>query len=160
MNSWQSIRFCRIAFICACVINSLILTAAASLDSDLRKAAEKGEVVKIQSLLAQGANVNATDGDGRNALFKAAEKDHAFAMSLLVDAGIDVNAVDKDGRTPLYWAAEKGRVGAIRVLVEAGTNVNAAGKDGRTRPIQGPREKALSSCKDAGGCRSGPPDCR
>jgi hypothetical protein len=44
-------------------------TDGADLDSNFRKAAAEGQVVEIQSFLEQGANVNSTDGAGRNALF-------------------------------------------------------------------------------------------
>jgi ankyrin repeat protein len=63
----------------------------------------------VKLLLERGADANAVDARGRNALFSAvtwqADEDRVKGfVKLLLDAGADVNCVDKYGLSVLDWA--------------------------------------------------------
>lgn len=83
----------------------------------------------IRWLVAQGADIEATDTWGRTPL-------HAHASSwngkveVLLDLGAAMEARDGSGNTPLHSAATSGRVEAVRLLLARGARadaVNAAG---------------------------------
>jgi len=80
---------------------------AGDLDSSLIEAAKKGDIASMQTLLAEGADVNASYR-GFTALMNAAGGGQTAAVRLLLDAGADVNATTKDGATALMAAAEQG----------------------------------------------------
>jgi cytohesin len=57
-------------------------------------------------LLAKGANINATDGDGETALHKAAYYGNKDVVEILLAHGASINATNKNGRTPLKVASK------------------------------------------------------
>ena len=73
----------------------------------LMLAAFNGDLRAVQTLLAQGANVNAADKDGDTALMFAAFKGHVAMVRLLLDYGADVIATANNGWTAKQ-AAELG----------------------------------------------------
>jgi hypothetical protein len=66
--------------------------------SGLREAARIGDLVKVQRLIKEGANVHGVDAVGRNVLMHAVIGDHAaVVLWLLKETGAhisDVNALD------------------------------------------------------------------
>lgn len=74
------------------------------LNQDLRNAASRGNLAKVQSLLAKGAQVNAKDKAGATALHFAAASGNAEIVKELLAKGADVNVKDKEGTTPLREA--------------------------------------------------------
>ena len=76
--------------------------AAAAADIPLIDAARDGDLAAVRALLAQGAGVDATEGDGTSALHWASYRDDIETVALLLDAGADVNAANDLGATPLY----------------------------------------------------------
>jgi hypothetical protein len=104
--------------------------------TDLMYAAANGDIVKVQALLAQGANVNARGPDGRTALeyvmhrFKKEEE----LVEVLIAAGANVNFANDRGETVLMYATySRGKM--VNLLLAAGADVNARAKDGRTALI-------------------------
>ena len=87
----------------------------------------------MQTMINDGADVNATDYYGSTPLHLAAMYGKAEVISVLVQAGADINVttiahngVDFDaGKTPLHKAAFHGNVEVIPVLVQLGADVNA-----------------------------------
>ena len=62
------------------VLGALFVTAlmtASAPESPVADAAERGDLVAVRSLLRQGADVNAAQGDGMSALHWAASKNSA-----------------------------------------------------------------------------------
>jgi uncharacterized protein len=103
-------------------------------------AAREGDVDSAQALLDGGADVNATAGDGKNALSLAIFNGNYEVASLLVDRKADVNNTDTQRFTPLFWAVDRRNMETapnfpwmvtedplplIRKLLEAGANPNA-----------------------------------
>lgn len=67
----------------------------ADVDRRLREAAAVGDVEEVRSQLRAGADVHATDDQGRTALIVAAYGAHVETAQVLIDAGADVNAKDE-----------------------------------------------------------------
>jgi ankyrin repeat protein len=70
----------------------------------LRRAAEQGDIPKLQALFDLGVDVNARDADDRSALLLAVLNGRSKAVELLLAHGADVNAADRAGTTPLQAA--------------------------------------------------------
>ena len=78
-------------------------------------------IVVVAAGVANSADVNQADVDGRTPLFVAAREGHeAVVRTLLTDAGADVNKTRAGGYTPLYVAAQDGHLGVVRLLVTEG----------------------------------------
>jgi len=97
---------------------------ATGIDAELLQAAEVGDAARLQDLLAQGANLDARDPIGRNALMITAVKGHAAAATLLLDQGTDVTLRNKYGANALQLAAGNGRADVARQLLAHGANPN------------------------------------
>ncbi len=83
-----------------------LLVASPALAGKLHKAADKGNLAKVERLIAKGANVNAKDTKlGATPLHYAAKKGHTAIAELLIAKGANVNAKIKNGLTPLHGAA-------------------------------------------------------
>lgn len=95
-------------------------------------AAEKGDIVPVQTSLAQGAEVNAKDDDGQTALIKAAWEGYSDIIQTLLDNGAEVDAKDSDGQTALMWAARGGHTDIVETLLDYGADVNAESHDYRS----------------------------
>ena len=70
-------------------------------------AAREGDLVSARTLIAAGADVNAIDGDGKDALGLAIFSGNYDLASLLIDSHSKVNQPDAQGFTPLYWAVDR-----------------------------------------------------
>ncbi len=111
-------------FIAALCMSALLGAAAGT--SPVADAAMRGDRDSLRSLLQQGADVNAAQGDGMSALHWAAQRGDADVVSMLVYAGANVGAVTRIGQyTPLHLAANAGNVAAVEALIKAGANVGA-----------------------------------
>ncbi len=96
-------------------------------DSPVADAAMRGEIEIVLSLLREGADVNAAQGDGMTALHWAAEQDNVGMVEMLIYAGANREAVTRLGDyTPLHLASKAGSGAAIETLLEAGSDPNAA----------------------------------
>ena len=88
-------------------------------------AAGQGNTPKVRQILAQGADVNATDQFGKTALMHAARAGHAQTASALVEAGADVNARSASGETALAKFAERGATEIALALIDKGADAAA-----------------------------------
>src|SRR5262245_58464286 len=86
----------------------------------------------VATLLRQGADVNAAQGDGATALHWAVYWDDAETAARLIGAGARVNATTDLGATPLSVASVHGAAGLVQTLLEAGADPNAALPSGET----------------------------
>jgi hypothetical protein len=92
----------------------------------LLKAAEKGDIKKIEERLAAGDNIEYRDkGTGRTALLCAVVEGHKEAVLYLLDKGADMNAYCKAvGHNSLEWAAAQDDHELVKLLIEKGADPN------------------------------------
>ena len=87
-------------------------------------AAASGELGKMQTLIAQGHDVNVRFPlVGTGPLIVAAGHGHVDMVRVLLDAGADINAADASGWTALHAAAAKGDRATVVLLLERGAFV-------------------------------------
>ncbi|MDE3159981.1 MAG: ankyrin repeat domain-containing protein [Acidobacteriota bacterium] len=113
---------------------------ASGLLTPLMFAAREGDLESARLLVTAGANVNATDGDGKDALGLALFNGSYEVASLLIDHQANVNQADAQGFTPLFWAVDRRNMETapnfpwmvttdplplIEKLLNAGANPNA-----------------------------------
>jgi ankyrin repeat protein len=101
-----------------------VLTAAVPLaDVPLIEAVKRGDVTAVRTLLRQGADPNAAQGDGLTALHVAAETGQLEITRLLLDANATVDARSRlGGYTPLHLAARSGQAAVVGALLDAGAD--------------------------------------
>lgn len=86
----------------------------------------------MRALIAQGADVNATEADGTTALHWASYRDDLGSADALLRAGARVDSANDLGATPLWLASLNGSASMVGRLLEAGANPNAALLAGET----------------------------
>ncbi|WP_230661095.1 ankyrin repeat domain-containing protein [Psychrobacter sp. I-STPA10] len=104
-------------------------------DTPLHQAIRAGDLAKINSLLAAGADVTAKNAKGETplhllAFFEYDTKKYTpeQLLSIVSDfkqAGADLEALDNEGWTPLLRAAQQDNTVTMRMLLEQGANPNA-----------------------------------
>lgn len=86
----------------------------------LRRAAEQGDVARLQFLLDQGADVNARDADDRSPLMLAVTHSRTKIVEVLIAHNANVNAADRNGTTPLQVAESTHQTALAATLRAAG----------------------------------------
>ncbi|MHC4426524.1 MAG: outer membrane protein assembly factor BamB family protein, partial [Planctomycetota bacterium] len=98
----------------------------------LHEAAADGDSESVKSLIAGGADVNATNNWGWTPLYSAAAVGHGDIVNLLIAKGADVNAPSKLGVTPLHFAVNNGDRDIARLLIKNGAGCRTVDKSGVT----------------------------
>ena len=98
----------------------------------IHNAARNGNVTDVRALLNSGANINARDNDGSNALIWAARFGHLATVRELLDRGANINARSNSGWTALICAIYYGHLAVVRLLLDRGANINARDHFGQT----------------------------
>jgi ankyrin repeat protein len=80
----------------------------------------------VTTLLANGADPRAADGDGGTPLHGAARSADPAVAALLIDAGAELDAIDRDGWSPLGTACANGNWRLARFLLERGARCEPA----------------------------------
>lgn len=83
------------------------------------QAAAKGDVELVRRQIAEGADVDATDGEGRTALMHAAQEGHRAVVEALLAAGADVLIEDDEVGNALDYALEAGHPEILEILQNA-----------------------------------------
>uniref|UniRef100_UPI004072FD1C Kinesin-like protein KIF18A, DARPin fusion protein n=1 Tax=synthetic construct TaxID=32630 RepID=UPI004072FD1C len=107
-------------------------SGGSDLGKKLLEAARAGQDDEVRILMANGADVNATDASGLTPLHLAATYGHLEIVEVLLKHGADVNAIDIMGSTPLHLAALIGHLEIVEVLLKHGADVNAVDTWGDT----------------------------
>jgi Ankyrin repeats (3 copies) len=88
----------------------------------LRRAAERGDIRKLSSLVDLGVDVNSRDADDRSPLLLAVLNGQISVVKLLLAHGADVNAADRGGTTPLQVALSTHQTDVAAMLRAAGAH--------------------------------------
>jgi ankyrin repeat protein len=113
----------RVISVCAFALYLTALAGAAPSASPVADAAMRADRDGVRTLLKQGADVGAAQGDGMTALHWAAERGDAALADMLLYAGANVAAVTRVGQyTPLHLASKAGSVSVVQALLKAGAS--------------------------------------
>ena len=117
-----------------CVVLCLTTTDALAQagQSVVADAVKRQDPVAVQTLLDDGADVNAPQGDGATALHWAAYWDELTTARLLMAAGATVATTNALGVTPLWLACNNGSAAMVGALLDAGADANAVLPSGET----------------------------
>ena len=119
----------------------LLLENGASVDirdrgdrTPLHRAAQKGHLEMIRTLIAWGADVNACDDTLANTLGFAvsASRRQVETVALLIKEGASLEVKDVADATPLGLAVFQGKLETVEVLLDAGAEVNTSTDSGFT----------------------------
>ena len=105
---------------------------SAAVDLPLIDAVRAGDVERTRALIADGVDVDTSDGDGTTALHWAALSDDVETGRALIEAGARFEAANRFDATPLALAAENGSAAFIELLLDAGADPDAATPEGET----------------------------
>ena len=136
-RSWA----CRLPAVVGIVTMSGGGLQAASDDLRLVEAVKAQRWEAVRPLLADGTDVNATQGDGATALHWAVHWDEPETAELLIGAGADVDAANDYEVMPLWLACANASGAMVERLL-------AAGADGRATLASG--ETPLMACARTG----------
>lgn len=127
-----------------------VKNSQALLNHKLLKAAQDGDLARLQRALALGAYIETrrpfvvtpesaavasdatlqTRGAGLTPLMYAAQGGYSEACELLICRGACVNSEDEDGMRPLHFAATSGSAETCATLLSGGSELNALDDDG------------------------------
>jgi ankyrin repeat protein len=113
-------------------VAALLASGVALADSPLADAIEEGRREAALELIAEGADVNAAQGDGTTALHWAAYKLDLALVGELLERGAQADAQNRYGSTPLAEAVKAANAPLTKLLIEAGADANAANIDGES----------------------------
>ncbi len=109
------------------------------LDVGFLQAARNGDTRAVDSLLQQGAKIEAKDRDGLTALALAANYRHPDTAKLLLQRGADPIAGNLSGAGALIAAAGEGNATKVALVLEKGADLKAKNESlfamGRSRPL-------------------------
>lgn len=95
--------------------------------------AEEGDLSELARRLDAGADVNASDPDGRTALHAALAEGHADAARLLLARGADPTRRDELGFGTLHWATYANDEAILELAAgRSDPSVDPVDKEGRT----------------------------
>ena len=119
------------------ILAIVLLTAAApAAPVPLIEAVRRGDVAAVRTLLRDGADPSAAQGDGLTALHVAAETGNLEITRLLIAGKADVGAKSRiGGYTPLHLAAGGGHADVVRALIQARADVRAVTTTGGVTPL-------------------------
>jgi ankyrin repeat protein len=108
----------------ALVVGWSAAAAMASPADDLFNAARRNDTATVQALLGSGAEINATNGQSRTALFLASQNGYFEVVQALLAKGAAVNVRDTAGATALIVASQNGHLDVVQALLTKGAEVN------------------------------------
>lgn len=100
-----------------------------------RQAILDGDQPTISTLLAGGANIEATDEQGMTPLLLAIKHGRRDVVELLLNHGANIHHAANDGVTPLFLAIRERRADLVALLLDKGADVNARGAISGVTPL-------------------------
>lgn len=89
-------------------------------------AAEKGDIVLVESILDRGVNINYAPEDGYTALSIATQSGNISLVKLLLKHNANPEGNDNYPNAPVYFAIVNNHPEVIEILIESGVNPNYA----------------------------------
>ncbi|KAM6308177.1 uveal autoantigen with coiled-coil domains and ankyrin repeats [Aegotheles albertisi] len=115
-------------------------------DDRLMKAAERGDVEKVSSILAKkGVSPTKLDVEGRSAFHVVASKGNLDCLNTILIHGVDITATDAAGRNALHLAAKYGHVLCLQKLLQFNCPTENVDLQGRTAL----HDAAMSDCSSS-----------
>jgi hypothetical protein len=90
--------------------------------TQLHHAAHDNSLDIATLLIDRGADIEATNNDGRTPLLQAAHDNSLEVATLLINRGADIEATNNDGYTPLRFAAWENSLEVATLLIDRGAN--------------------------------------
>jgi ankyrin repeat protein len=129
-------------------VSALLACAAAQAQSPIANLIQNGErAAALEAIHAEGADVNATQGDGTTPLHWAVYKVDRELVAELIDHGAKPDVTNKYGSSPLAEAAKLGDLALVRQLLDAGADVESPNADGQTALMLAARIGSLDVAK-------------
>ncbi len=101
----------------------------------LQEGSLNGDIAMVNSLISEGANVNAIDPEGRTALMYASFNGHTEIVQKLIDNGAIVSIRDAGARTALLYASTGPFPETVKLLLENQADPNIIDADEHFTPI-------------------------
>ncbi|KAF1661900.1 hypothetical protein FQA23_0009039, partial [Aptenodytes patagonicus] len=115
-------------------------------DDRLMKAAERGDVEKVSSILAKkGVSPTKLDVEGRSAFHVVASKGNLDCLNTILIHGVDITATDAAGRNTLHLAAKYGHALCLQKLLQYNCPTENVDLQGRTAL----HDAAMSDCSSS-----------
>ncbi|WP_409344570.1 ankyrin repeat domain-containing protein [Paenibacillus sp. MBLB4367] len=105
------------------------------LNQALLEAAAKGDQAAIASLLADGADIDATDDRGRTSAMIAVHTKQLSIFTLLAEKGANINIRDERSDNPLLYAGAEGLLDFVKASLAAGADTRLTNRFGGTALI-------------------------
>ncbi|NXS99956.1 UACA protein, partial [Jacana jacana] len=115
-------------------------------DDRLMKAAERGDVEKVSSILAKkGVSPTKLDVEGRSAFHGLASKGNLDCLNTILIHGVDITATDAAGRNALHLAAKYGHALCLQKLLQYNCPTENVDLQGRSAL----HDAAMSDCSSS-----------
>lgn len=106
------------------LLNQAFFSAAEQEDKDL-----------MIKLLADGADINVTDSNGRTAAMKMVYSNRLDLFQILIEQGANINIRDNRLDNPLLYAGANGMLDFVKVAIAAGADTSVTNRFGGTALI-------------------------
>jgi uncharacterized protein len=110
----------------------LLACSAAHAQRPLADLIQNGQRAAALAAIDDGADVNASQGDGTTPLHWAVYKVDRELVAELLDRGAKADVTNKYGSSPLAEAVKLGNLDLVRTLLDAGAHVESPNADGQT----------------------------
>ncbi|KAM6196021.1 uveal autoantigen with coiled-coil domains and ankyrin repeats isoform 2-T2 [Sarcoramphus papa] len=130
----------------SCAAKDTLNTDWNKYDDRLMKAAERGDVEKVSSILAKkGVSPTKLDVEGRSAFHVVASKGNLDCLNTILVHGVDITATDAAGRNALHLAAKYGHALCLQKLLQYNCPTENVDLQGRTAL----HDAAMSDCSSS-----------
>lgn len=110
----------------------LVVQPVAQGFTPLHQAVSERNLEQVESLLGEGADIDAQIENGMTPLYLAASKGYLEIAKVLVDNGADVNLTNKYGWTPMHTATFNNYLTVMDALFDGGADIDVQNDNGAT----------------------------
>lgn len=114
------------------LITGSVFAKENTVKDDLIEAVKTIDLVSLNVLLSEGADIDTVDAEGNTPLMIASKIGNPRMLRIILVHNPDINAVNSNGETALMIAAENGQYSVVQQLLDRGADVYAKNKEGLT----------------------------